>query len=139
MGGEDQAGVRYHLAIALLLCSIATGRAQLPLGGGASMPAAAPDPGALFRGQCGTCHVTEADALPRQGPNLVAVYGRKAGTASGFKYSPAFADADFTWDEARLDTWLTNPQAMLPGAVMVYRQPNPAIRKTIIDWLKEQH
>ena len=37
------------------------------------------------------------------------------------------------------DRWLTNPQAVIPGAVMAYRQANPATRKQIIDWLKDQH
>ena len=35
--------------------------------------------------------------------------------------------------------WLTNPQAMLPGAVMLYRQTNPKTRTAIIAWLKDQH
>jgi cytochrome c len=141
----------HRLAIAPLLCLaitpllFAAAYAQLPLGGGTPMPATAPvpvatpDPATLVRGQCGTCHVTEANAPARQGPNLAGVYQRKAGTASGFKYSTALANAGFVWDAPRLDTWLTNPQAMLPGALMMYRQGNPAIRKTIIDWLKEQH
>jgi cytochrome c len=127
------------VAIAMLPLYVANAQAQLPLGGGAALPSAMPDPASLFRGQCGTCHVTQAGAPPRQGPNLAGVYGRKAGTEPGFKYSAAFANADFAWDRTHLDNWLTNPQAMLPGAVMVYRQPNPATRNTIIDWLKEQH
>lgn len=98
-----------------------------------------PDPAALFRGQCGTCHsVNPADA-PRQGPNLFGAFGRRAGTLAGFKYSPGFAAAGFAWDEARLDAYLTNPQSVIPGGVMAYRQANPAIRQTIIAWLKEQH
>jgi cytochrome c len=102
-------------------------------------PAAPPGPDTLFRNQCGTCHVLSAKEEPRQGPPLGGVVGRKAGSASGFKYSAGFAEAAFDWDAQRLDAWLTNPQAVIPGAVMVYRQANPATRHTIIDWLKEQH
>jgi cytochrome c len=133
--------MQYRWAIALLLLvGTAAASAQLPFGAGRTPPQAAPpDPATLFRGQCGICHVAQANGPPMQGPNLAGVYGRKAGTLTGFKYSEGFAQADFVWDEARLDTWLTNPQAMLPGVVMTYRQANPAIRKTIIDWLKEQH
>jgi cytochrome c len=100
---------------------------------------AAPDPAAMFRNQCGTCHTVSAREPMRQGPPLGGVFGRKAGSVPGFTYSAGFANADFTWDADRLNAWLTKPQAVIPGAVMAYRQANPATRKTIIDWLKEQH
>ncbi len=102
-------------------------------------PPAAPTPQALFLSQCGTCHTLSADEPVRQGPPLGGVFGRKAGSVAGFKYSAGFSNADFTWDAERLDAWLTRPQDVIPGAVMVYRQANPAIRHSIIDWLKEQH
>ncbi len=116
------------------LCAVRAS-AQMPLG----VPAAPPDPAKLFANQCGTCHTVEHGAPPRQGPNLAGVVGRRAGSLPDFKYSAAFAHADFTWDDAHLDQWLTNPQAMLPGAIMVYRQANPKTRQIIIAWLKEQH
>jgi cytochrome c len=102
-------------------------------------PAAPPDPAKLFANQCGTCHTVEHGAPPRQGPNLAGVMGRRAGSLPDFKYSPAFSHADFTWDDTHLDKWLANPQAMLPGAVMLYHQSNPKTRQTIIAWLKDQH
>ena len=130
--------MRWPIVCAFLLVSAAA-HAQLPLGGGVPLPTAAPTPAVLFKNQCGTCHVVQADASPRPGPDLAGVYQRKVGSVTGFKYSAAFAKADFAWDDAHLDAWLTNPQAMLPGAIMVYRQANPDTRKAIIDWLKEQH
>ena len=48
----------------------------------------------------------------------------------------ALAKADFAWDEARLDAWLTNPQAVLPGVVMPYRQAKADTRAAIIAYLK---
>ena len=80
-----------------------------------------------------------ADTGPRQGPNLFGVYGRPAGTLPGFKYTGKYAASGIVWNETTLDTYLTNPQAMIPGAVMAYRQADPEIRHTIIAWLKEQH
>jgi len=56
-----------------------------------------------------------------------------------FHYSSGFARVAFAWNEAHLDAWLTNPQKLIPGAVMLYRQADPAIRASIIAWLKEQH
>jgi cytochrome c len=101
--------------------------------------AAAPSPAELFASQCGTCHSAKVGDAPRQGPNLFGVFGRKAGSFPGFKYSPGFAQADFVWDDAHLDAWLTRPQNVIRGAVMAYQQPNATTRKTIILWLREQH
>lgn len=96
---------------------------------------------AQFVKSCGTCHAAEKDAGPRQGPNLWKVVGRKAGTQKGFKYSPGFTAGSMgiTWDEANIDRWITNPQAMIPGVVMMYKQADPEKRKIIIDYLKTLH
>ncbi len=124
--------------ICLVLSSIVfapAARAQFPL----PAPGAGPDAATLFRNQCGTCHTLSANEPMRQGPPLGGVFGRPAGSVAGFSYSSGFAAAHFTWDAARLDAWLANPQAVIPGAVMAYRQANPATRQQIIDWLKEPH
>jgi len=105
-----------------------------------SLPAAKPaDGAALFKQQCATCHTTNASDPPRQGPTLFNIVGREAGTAEGFRYSAGFATAKFKWDEQKLDEWLTNPQAVIPGAVMPYKQPKSEIRTAIVSYLKELH
>ncbi len=38
--------------------------------------------------------------------------------------------------EAKLDAWLTNPQAVIPGAIMAYRQAKAETRAAIIAYLK---
>ena len=109
-----------------------TAGAQMPL------PAAKPPDGAtLFKQQCATCHTTNLSDPVRQGPSLFKIVGRPAGKINGFHYSAGFAKADFVWDEARLDAWLTNPQEMIPGAVMAYRQSKPEARAAVIAYLKE--
>jgi cytochrome c len=102
-------------------------------------PSPPPDGPKLFQNQCGTCHTISAAEPIRQGPPLGGIFGRPAGSVPGFKYSAGFATANFAWDAQHLDAWLTNPQAVIPGAAMAYRQANPATRKQIIDWLKDQH
>ena len=67
---------------------------------------------------------------------MAKVLGRAAGKVDGFHYSPGLAKADFVWDEARLDAWLTNPQVMIPDAFMAYRQAKPETRAAIIAYLK---
>ena len=69
------------------------------------------DPGrAQFLKSCGTCHAIEAEAAPRQGPNLLGVFGRKAGALEGFKYSDALKSADWVWDEEHLDKGSKTPR-----------------------------
>ena len=109
-----------------------TAGAQMPL------PAAKPADGAtLFKQQCATCHTTNTSDPVRQGPSLFKIVGRPAGKADGFHYSAGFANADFVWDDTRLDAYLANPQAMVPGSVMAYRQPKAETRTAIIAYLKE--
>ncbi|WP_084251846.1 c-type cytochrome [Bradyrhizobium sp. AT1] len=126
-------------AIVLGLCTamvlvVGTAGAQMPL------PATKPPDGAtLFKQQCAVCHTLNLSEPMRQGPPLTKVVGRPAGKAEGFKYSDALSKADFAWDEPRLDAWLTNPQAVVPGVVMAYRQAKPETRAAIIAYLKEQN
>jgi cytochrome c len=99
-------------------------------------PAAKPTDGArLFKQQCATCHNTKLSDPVRQGPALFRIVGRPAGKVDGFHYSADFAKADSTWDEARLDAWLANPEAIIP--IMAYRQPKAETRAAIIACLKE--
>jgi cytochrome c len=115
---------------AMLAATIAV--AQMPL------PAAkAPDGATLFKQQCATCHTTNLTDPVRQGPPLFKIVGRPAGKVDGFHYSTGFAKVDLVWDDATLDAWLANPQAMIPGTVMAYRQPKPETRAAIIAYLKE--
>jgi cytochrome c len=123
-------------AIGLGFCGallvVKTAGAQMPL------PAAKPPDGAtLFKQQCATCHTTNLSDPVRQGPSLVKIVGRPAGKVEGFHYSAGFGKADFVWDDAKLDAWLANPQEMIPGAIMAYRQTRPETRAAIIAYLKE--
>lgn len=55
------------------------------------------------------------------GPNLHGVLGRRVGGASGFDYSPVLEGAGRagdTWDAARLDRFLADPEEMYPGLWM---------------------
>jgi cytochrome c len=125
-------GIGLGFCGAVLVVTIAV--AQMPL------PAAQPPDGpTLFKQQCATCHTTNLSDPMRQGPSLFGIVGRRAGAAEGFHYSAGFGKADFVWDDARLDAWIANPQAMLPGTVMAYRQARPEIRAAIIAYLKELH
>ncbi len=66
--------------------------------------------------QCKACHVIGKNGV---GPNLAGVFGRKAGTVDGFKYSDAMKAAP-AWDEAALTKYLTDPKGTVPGNKMVF-------------------
>ncbi|MDI3563247.1 c-type cytochrome [Bradyrhizobium sp. Arg816] len=126
-------------AIVLGLCTamvlvVRVADAQMP-----SPAAKQPDGATLFKQQCAVCHTLTQSEPMRQGPPLVKVVGRPAGKSEGFKYSEPLSKADFAWDETKLDAWLSNPQAVIPGVTMVYRQAKPETRAAIIAFLKEQN
>jgi cytochrome c len=85
--------------------------------------------------QCASCHAATATA--GVGPGLLGVVGRLAGTAPGFRYSPAMKRARFAWDEAKLDAFLADPQKVVPGTLMPYSgMPSASDRAAVIAWLK---
>ena len=85
--------------------------------------------------RCGMCHGT--DGTPHMGPDLKAVYGRKAGTLAGYTYSPAMKGANVTWDDKSLDSFVTAPRTMVPGTKMAFPGvANPADRSNLIAYLK---
>ena len=67
-----------------------------------------------FNNACRTCHmVKEGDN--RLGPNLYRIVGRKAGSLPDYAFSSAMKDAGFAWDEEKLDRFIANPDAVVPG------------------------
>lgn len=101
-------------------------------------PAQAQDDGdgaKLYKKHCKVCHTLGKGEAARQGPNLWGIVGRAAGSVEGFKYSKALKNADITWTKEQLDAWLTDPKALIPGSVMIYKQKDPEIRNTIIEFM----
>lgn len=89
----------------------------------------------VYENNCTGCHSLDSN---RVGPAHRGVFGRKAGSAKGFEYSPALQRAKFKWDAARLDQWLTNPQGFVPGAKMGFRLSDPQRRADVIAYLKQE-
>jgi cytochrome c len=70
-----------------------------------------------FNNACRTCHtVKEGDN--RLGPNLHKIVGRKAGSLPDYAFSNAMKEADFVWNEERLDRFIANPDEVVPGHSM---------------------
>ena len=98
-------------------------------------PVAAAGPPDSFK-QCAICHKVEP-GKHGLGPSLAGVFGAKAGHAAGFRYSPAMKAADVTWNQANLDKYLDNPQAVVPGTTMAFAGVKDAAKRAeIIAYLK---
>jgi cytochrome c len=87
---------------------------------------------------CRACHQIGPNAKNAVGPVLNGVVGRKAGTYPGFKYSQANEKSGLTWTPEELNTYLTDPQKVVPGTKMIF----PGIkdeqkRKDIIAYLEQ--
>ena len=87
----------------------------------------------VFEKRCTGCHSLDQD---KEGPHLRGVFGRKAGKISGFPYSDGMKGAQFTWDAAALDKWLTDTESVVPDNDMSFHVPNPQERADIIRFLE---
>jgi len=103
-----------------------------PRAGAAPLPG---DPGrgaGLYEARCGACHSLDANRI---GPAHRGVYGRRAGVAPGFAYSPALKASGLTWTAANLDLWLTAPTKLVKGTSMGFRLGSPQERADVIAYL----
>ena len=99
----------------------------------ASLAAEDPDGKVIFEKRCTGCHAIDAD---HEGPRLRGVLGRHAGSVPTFDYSKALQGANFTWDAALLEKWLTDTASVVPGNDMSFRVPKAEERAAIIAYLK---
>jgi cytochrome c oxidase assembly protein subunit 11 len=98
---------------------------------------AAPDPvhgQQLFTQRCTACHAIDNN---KTGPMLGGVIGRKAGSVSGYHYSPALQAAGFVWSGDNLKKWLADPKKFVPGARMPVRVLDAPSRRDIVAYLQQ--
>src|SRR6185437_10690666 len=94
---------------------------------------------AYFQISCAVCHSPalgpDNTVIIKQGPSLVGVVGRRAGTLPHFNYTRAMQNSGFTWDAATLNKFLSNPLFVLPGTTMPMPVPDATNRADVIAYL----
>ena len=94
---------------------------------------------AFFEISCAVCHSPvlgpENLVIMKQGPSLVGVVGREAGSLPHFNYTKAIRESGFTWDTARLYQFLENPMEVLPGTTMPIPVADAHNRADVIAYL----
>ena len=88
----------------------------------------------LFGERCSACHALDSN---KTGPMLGGVVGRKAGSVSGYHYSPALQAAGLVWSEDSLNRWLADPKKFVPGARMPVRVLDTPSRRDLVAYLQQ--
>ena len=94
---------------------------------------------AFFDIGCAVCHSPvlgpENLVIMKQGPSLVGVVGRPAGSLPHFNYTKAIRESGITWDPAKLYQFLENPMEVLPGTTMPIPVADPRNRADVVAYL----
>ncbi|MFQ5563244.1 MAG: c-type cytochrome [Parvularculaceae bacterium] len=124
-GGHGEAGHDGEIKLAYPI-------AFEPEGGVEEAAAAGPDLGTLLANAsasagerrsalCKSCHTFEKGGADKTGPNLWGVVGRPVAGHEGFNYTGALKEFGGVWTYERLDAFLENSQALVPGGGMAQR------------------
>lgn len=85
---------------------------------------------------CKSCHTFDKGGANGTGPNLWGVVGHPVAGYSGFNYTGALKEAGGEWTYERLDKFLENSQAYIPGTAMVQRYAKPEQRADLLAFLQ---
>ena len=85
---------------------------------------------------CETCHNFKEGAGAKIGPDLWNVVGRPVASFPGFVYSDGLKKIGGDWTYDKLNTWITDPRAMVPDTKMAFAgEKNAQKRADILDYL----
>ncbi|WP_431860361.1 c-type cytochrome [Azospirillum sp.] len=119
------------LAVGMVMAS-GTAAADPP---GAGDPAAGQ---ALFRA-CAVCHTLTPDGGRRAGPTLWGLFGRKAGSVEGYRYSASLRDSGIVWTEDTVSRLFeVGPDTLTPGSKMPMQRIDDARQRAdLIAYLRQ--
>lgn len=102
-----------------------------------SLAAYAGDHGAEVFRACVACHALSDQELPRAGPTLAGLYGRKIASLPGYRFSDALKTMDIVWTpETVAKLFEVGPNAYTPGTKMPEQRIGSAEdRRALTDFL----
>ena len=65
--------------------------------------------------RCVSCHSLTKNKM---GPALGNIFGKKAGSVKGYRYSKAMRKSDIIWNDCTLDQFLIKPRKYIKGTKM---------------------
>ena len=87
--------------------------------------------------ECAACHSVER-GVNNVGPSLSGVFTRKAGELPDFRYSPAMKRSGIAWSPQTLDSFVGDPQKLVPANRMPYAgMADASARADLIAYLRE--
>ncbi len=96
------------------------------------------DPGPKMFRKCAACHALSTDEPKRSGPHLAGLFGRRAGSVDGYRYSSALVRSSLVWDDETLRAlFAEGPDIYLPGTKMpVQKISDPERLDALIAYLR---
>ena len=129
LGGIGRAALTSALLFSVTIFSIADSHASAMVERGAK----------VFR-LCASCHQVGPSARNTVGPHLNGVFGRRAGTIEGVKYSTDMTragDNGLHWDPENLDQYIRDPRSLISMTRMQFRGiKNEEDRAAVIAYLR---
>jgi len=88
---------------------------------------------------CAACHNLHAGEPDKVGPNLHGVIGSAAGSRGTYAYSAALKGSGITWTPDKLDAWIKQPTALVPGTKMAFAGlPKDQDRADVLAYLEQE-
>ncbi|TNJ44374.1 c-type cytochrome [Phaeobacter sp. B1627] len=91
-----------------------------------------------FMRKCSICHALSDTGARKAGPHLADLFGRRAGSLTGYRYSDTLTGSEIVWTAQTIDALFDlGPDHYIPGSKMpMQRITASADRQDLIDYLK---
>lgn len=102
-------------------------------------PETMPNGARQFYRKCSVCHSLSSDGGRKAGPSLHGIFGRRAGTLAGYRYSAAMLQSDIVWSAETIDKLFDlGPDHYTPGSKMpMQRIARAQDRVDLIEFLRQ--